>query len=75
MEINDIITPAEHAAELRISIIESNLSDTSKAYAVRVGENHGIAFLEMDCITQRHAQYLRKEIIEAIHAHTNLTAI
>jgi hypothetical protein len=68
------LTP-EIKADIRVSIIENRLSDQSTAYAVRIHENDGgVAFVEFDCITQRHAQYLRGEIIASIHAHTNLAA-
>jgi hypothetical protein len=58
---------------LYLAIIENKLSDGSKVYAVRVGENGGMVFLEIDCTSFRKAVRMQASFQRAIRANTNVS--
>lgn len=57
---------------IRIGIIESPLSDGSRVYSVTVRDTRLMTFLELDCISQRHAIALQATLSASIRLNTNI---
>lgn len=63
---------SEEKPTLSVGIVERKLSDKSAVHSVVIRETRKLPFVELDCISDKHAYRLMLDIHNSIERNTNI---